>query len=70
MTAKYHIMQAVQHYSGNIPGVICDVAGPSTFVKEYWYEVQWTDGNVDIYPESQLTPMKAANDDEYETVPA
>lgn len=66
---KYHILQAVQLRKGGIPGVICDTAEA---IPEYGvqpaYEVQWVDGNNDIRLECEIEPLKAANDEVYETV--
>ncbi|WVT33324.1 hypothetical protein PS49_220 [Aeromonas phage PS49] len=65
---KYHILQPVQLCKGGIPGVICDTAEA---IQEYGvqpaYEVQWVDGNTDIRLECEIEPLKAANDEVYET---
>lgn len=66
---KYRILQPVQMRKGGIPGVICDTAKaiPQYGVQPA-YEVQWVDGNTDIRLECEIEPLKAANDDVYETV--
>ncbi|ARW58183.1 hypothetical protein [Serratia phage X20] len=64
---KFELGTPVQHVSGSIPGVvIMYTPGIPEYKTQPGYMVSWSDGNESVHVESELTLLKAANDDCFE----